>query len=253
MNLTINELQDIATDMLESVVHICETYHLPYIAMYGSLIGAIRHHGPIPWDYDIDIAIPENSLDKFLNVMKEQLPPKYYIEYRDNRSYLSFPRIGLRGYKTDVLHIDVYRTIGYPESRFQRAYINKIRSYVHRLDELKHKPLNSCSKKMMPLAIIAKPILYFIPSKILLGIFDSLSRKYPYDKARMVACSINALYLFDKVYFDESILVPYAGFSIRVPKQYDLVLKTIYGDYMQFPSEEEQKLGMNATYVVEEM
>ena len=77
MNLTINELQDIATDMLESVVHVCETYHLPYIAMYGSLIGAIRHHGPIPWDYDIDIAIPENSLDKFYEL--QDYRAKFYI------------------------------------------------------------------------------------------------------------------------------------------------------------------------------
>ena len=251
MDLNIKELQKIATEMLKEVTRICEENKLPYVAMFGSLIGAIRHHGPIPWDYDIDIAIPEYSLDNFLDVMSKHLSSKYFIEYRNKSEHLTFPRIGLTGYKTDILHIDVYRIVGYPENERDIKRIFKMRSYTHRLIELKYKPLNAVSEKKKILATIIKPILPFISTTYLLSLFDKYSGETNYLSAKHVACGINGIDLVAREDFDDTILVPYVDFYIRVPSNYDKILRQMYGDYLKYPPVQERQAGIEALYKVD--
>ena len=104
------------SEMLKTVAEICEKNNIRWYMAYGSTLGAIRHGGPIPWDYDIDIYVPECDLDTFLSAMKRELPSKYWVDYREGRGpYRAFPRIGLTGYETEILHIDVYRLGGLPD------------------------------------------------------------------------------------------------------------------------------------------
>ena len=100
MKLTINEIQEYGSKMLREVAEICERNHIRWFMAYGSVLGAIRHSGPIPWDYDIDIYVPEYDLDAFLKTMEEELSDRYWIDYRQSKSNArAFPRIGLKGYE----------------------------------------------------------------------------------------------------------------------------------------------------------
>lgn len=66
------EFQTIAKSVLKRVCEFCEKNGLKYFLSYGTLIGAVRHGDMIPWDYDIDIMMPREDLNKFLELTKNQ-------------------------------------------------------------------------------------------------------------------------------------------------------------------------------------
>ena len=80
---TINELMKRAWAaqlvVLKKIIDICEKYNLTYYAYWGTLLGAVRHQGYIPWDDDLDIAMKKDDYIKFLEVAKEELPKEYCI------------------------------------------------------------------------------------------------------------------------------------------------------------------------------
>ena len=71
--LTIKETQRISLEILHTVAEICEEQHLRYALIYGTLIGAVRHHGYIPWDDDVDIMMPRPDYDKLLVYLKDHI------------------------------------------------------------------------------------------------------------------------------------------------------------------------------------
>ena len=71
--LTIKETQQISLEILHTVAEICEEQHLRYALIYGTLIGAVRHHGYIPWDDDVDIMMPRPDYDKLLVYLKDHI------------------------------------------------------------------------------------------------------------------------------------------------------------------------------------
>lgn len=76
----LKELQNIQYEMLKAVDVICKKYDIKYYLVYGTLLGAVRHKASIPWDYDIDIAMPREELNKFLKV-KDELEKPLRLEY----------------------------------------------------------------------------------------------------------------------------------------------------------------------------
>ena len=126
MELNMKELQERGTEMLRVLVGILEEEKIPYSVLFGTMLGTIRHQGPIPWDYDIDICIPEPELQRFLEVMDRRLPKEYWVDYdREGYPKRSLPRVGMAGYDTLVFHIDIYLVVGLPKGRrAQQRYVN---------------------------------------------------------------------------------------------------------------------------------
>ena len=72
--------QRVALDILKQVVAVLEKHNLKYVLYYGTLLGAIRHQGFIPWDDDIDIAMPRSDYEKFKEIAKYELDDKYFVQ-----------------------------------------------------------------------------------------------------------------------------------------------------------------------------
>ena len=91
----LRKLQLTELDILKQIVKICDENSLTYYISGGTFLGAVRHKGFIPWDDDIDIAMPRTSYEKFADLADEKLPKKYkYINFKnDKTAKICFARV----------------------------------------------------------------------------------------------------------------------------------------------------------------
>ena len=96
---TLDKLHKVELSILDDFVKVCEKNDLTYFLIGGSLLGAVRHKGFIPWDDDIDIGMPRKDYDKFIEIGQKELGDKYYVDCfeRNKDFYLPFVKIKLNG------------------------------------------------------------------------------------------------------------------------------------------------------------
>lgn len=76
----LRKIQDCERDILKHVIDICDKHEIKYFMFYGSLLGAVRHHGMIPWDDDIDVAMLREDYDRFLEAAEQELEAPYFLQ-----------------------------------------------------------------------------------------------------------------------------------------------------------------------------
>lgn len=145
MNSTQKKLHGVLIEILDYVVSICEKNDLQYCLVYGSALGAYRHHGFIPWDDDMDIAMPRNDYQKFLSIMEKQKNGKYSLQNEKNEEnyFLSFSKVRKNGtifiegiaegkYHNNGIYIDVFPL------DFIKNYDNQAKKNRKRINYIKH-------------------------------------------------------------------------------------------------------------------
>lgn len=257
VSYTISELQEIGTTMLRHVAAICEEKGINYSLFFGSMLGAVRHHGPIPWDYDIDIIVHENDMERFIVAMENELPKEYWIDFRSKYDTPKcFARIGLKGFDTYSLHIDVYRMVGFPDSLEKSKRIVKLGRLFLELRLVKDVNLDYYSGEKLKKLKIYRKVLIPISTRMIVSRFDALCKKYPYESANKVGlnvCKGGIKYIYDKSIIDDTILVDYTDFKVRIPREYDRILRGFYGDYMKYPPKEKTDAAINRDYVLHKL
>ncbi len=237
MKMKLQEVQDRSNEMLREVVRICEKESIPYYMFYGSLLGTVRHKGMIPWDSDIDIAVPSDCYDRFSEAMERELDEKFWWDYRSERSYpRCFGRVGAVGFDTYYLHVDVYRLIGYSGREHADRRMSEWGHKLIRMRLVKTvNPLEYRGKKRL-LVRLLKVLLFPIPLKAIIRAYDRLCRRCPYEKAQIVGTQDGPAWLIEKAWLEPAQKADYEDFSVRIPRDWDKVLKRWYGDYSTPPS-----------------
>lgn len=238
---------------------ICKSLDLNYWAMYGTLIGAVRHQGFIPWDDDFDVAMPRSDYEKLINffitngnkyqnlyIDNYKTNPKcffYITRVCDTDHLLDFPKVD---YKSG-LFIDIYPFDGMGNDEDKAYWMNQVKliDFLHRETYL------SCAKgffvgRNTRAKILNFPINVFSKIKGRMYFFnkmDNKSKKYSWNESKYIGCPIWAGWMrfLKKEWFDETVMLPFEDTKVPAPKSYDLVLKEIYGDYMTLPPEDQRK------------
>lgn len=251
------EMQKNGCEIFKCITEIAERNHLTYTSIFGTVLGAIRHKGPIPWDYDTDIAVPVDDLPHFVDVLEKELPEKYWVVYRnDNEVHRPIARVGLRGYKTDVLHVDIFPIFGVPEDPEERKKLFQKMNRVVSLRSAKEYSYKGSSLKKRVKAAFVKYGLFFISQDALIRRYDKLCNRYPYATAAKVGVGVrmgNSKRAMEKSFLLDTVFVDYADFRIRVPREYDKLLTMIYGDYMKYPPEEQRNKALNKEYTLKKL
>ena len=240
--IALNELRNIQLDLLQKTVDFCDSNGLRYFLCGGTLIGAIRHKGYIPWDDDIDIAMPRSDYDRFVKtfnksgnyyqVMNLDICPDYsyaFAKVYDNRTILKELH-----YQGEIgVNIDLFPADGVKDT----IQIRKI-MLLHKF--LNTKKANYYKRTMSKIIIntIGKLILFPFSAHQIARWMDNEARKYSFGSLPMAGLIANPLgigEMVDKHVFDNDIYKEFEGREYRVPIGYDAWLRSIYGDYMQLP------------------
>lgn len=253
--LSLQEIQQYSLNVLLHVHDFCVAHDIPYTLAYGTLIGAVRHKGFIPWDDDIDIIMTRENFERFVREY-ESSENLMLVAPDDKKSYLAFARVcdlkdtevacrtPWSAYSTGVW-VDIFPmdAIDNREDRHKLRY-EKIhqdwtrlavprgaKSHFSRQWGLKGN-LKILVKKLMSLngCGLRKKVEAFIAE-----IQDS-SYVNSSHCAQLACCDEYGFY--EKKDFEEYTTLEFEGHQLMVIKEYDKVLRQLYGDYMQLPPEE---------------
>ena len=253
------KLKKVQLEIMDEIDRICEDNNICYYIVGGTLIGAIRHKGFIPWDVDMDIAMPRKEYDRFKRICSDQLDIKYqYCDYTNVENYdRPHAVVCVKNTKlisnTDKLcperknlgiFIDVFPLDGVPnDEKERRNHIKRINHYK-RMRYLRIPYYTSPSKiKRMGRRVI-KTLLNWISIYKLNIKMDECMKKYN-DWPCSKLCNMAGRYSYEKEALEKEVFgtpvkVDFEGRKYNAPEMYDKYLRHIYGDYMKLPPKEEQ-------------
>ena len=255
------ETQKISLEILHTVATICEEQNFRYALIYGTLIGAVRHHGYIPWDDDVDIMMPRKDYDRFLAYMKlniQKYPNLRVFNRQECREYpYMITRISDDRYTIVMeneepfgmgVFIDIYPYDGLGNTKKEALKFglkgDRLSSLCYQATR-KHFAMETTTavwRKLLklPVYLFAK----LCGKDRFQDKLEKLAGVKDYDSSKYVGCVIWLSWgekdIFPRKWFDETIMMPFEQYEFRVPKEYDKVLRHEYGDYMQLPPENER-------------
>lgn len=258
MNDTIELLQSLELDMVKEFVRICDRHGLNYFMAGGTFLGAIRHQGFIPWDDDVDMGMYRDDYDKFLKIAETELSYPYKIQtYKNTNSHHYYfshiidmrykvKRLGSLDQREEYVWIDIFPYDGLPNGflgnmfylrllfcRFcyHMAYFDKIN--IARTDRA-------------------------IWQKILLKVFHVVYKMIKFDKKKWID-KIDVLLksnnlencdrvmsfmgvklqkeIFPRKIYDDLVTYSFEDVKLKGPKEFNVVLHQMYGEYMKLPPE----------------
>jgi len=253
----LKKIQSVELEMLIEIDRICRKYNIKYSLDGGTLLGAIRHNGFIPWDDDADVVMLREEYEKFYKACKKELDTERFFlqEFRTDEYYrwgysklrrkdTLFLREGQEHIKCQQgIFLDIFICDEVPENEWLRKLhllscfcIRKgLYSEVGRVKE---------EKGYMRALFEA---VYKIPRKCWVWLLDNLIRITKKRKGTLVAHYTypypkRCRYGMPRKCFDEYVDKDFEDKTFKIFKNYDLYLKLLYGDYMKLPPVEKRKV-----------
>lgn len=253
---TLRKLQLVQLEILKEVDRLCEKYALRYFLVAGTLLGAIRHKGFIPWDDDLDIAMPREDYEKFLKIAEGELSKQYYVQdiNNDDTYWLPFAKVRKnctifeepsaisnnthKGIYIDIFPLDNVNKQYSTFQTMQAKIVKNISAIIFRRNKMVSVKQASIITKL--LCFLSKPISISKLASLQLFImnwnkdntsnyFVNLGSQYNFKKQTMPK---NKYYPAVKVEFE--------GKFYNAPRDWEYILKRIYGDYMKLPPIEQR-------------
>ena len=257
----VEKLQKICYEMLCDFHEICESNNIKYSLAFGTLLGAVRHKGFIPWDDDVDVMIYRKDYKKFCEIINREYSDKYYIYdcESDKKNNLVFPKLILKDTKIvevateskveNGIFIDLFLLENMP------IKFLKIRKILHNIFKklaslecdfkypsktlLQKSKENSTLKKYYGLRRFCgffasiMPIRFWVKAQM-----SMLKGKKDSDTLMICGDEFNPI---SKEMFDNSVLLDFKNSKFYCLGNYDEYLKDTYGNYMVLPPEEKRE------------
>lgn len=247
-DVKLDDIHAVQMEMLDEVDRICKENNIKYFLSGGTLLGAIRHKGFIPWDDDIDLWMTRKNYKRFKKVAKKQLSDKYFLQdyFTEIHCPLSILKVEKRGTRfvegvfadlpiEKCLYIDIFPldNIWLPLYNFQTAILIKMQS----IRDFKLRGAGADSK--------AKRIIYSaIPLWLCRALTEFTMRFFNIfpTKLKNQLCHRGRYWpKFSVSDVEELVDVEFEGKKYPAPRDYDDILKRCYGDYMKLPPEDKQQ------------
>lgn len=256
-----NELQKCQLEILKEFIRICKENNLQYYLVGGTCLGAVRHKGFIPWDDDIDVAMPRKDYDKFITLQDQMKKPYFIQTYKSDKNYIyNFAKV--RDSSTTFVEnffacsqmnhgvwIDVFPLDGMSlEVKSPLEFTKKVRWTWHQvwlmyLPSLKRKVRWKTCWKDIPLNFVAYLFSFLNFNHYRNRKVDKRVTRIKYEEAKLVGNFFgnNAKKeAMPKEIFEEGTIGTFEGVEVVLPKDYDKYLTLLFSNYMKYPPIEQQ-------------
>lgn len=269
--LSLQEIKDLELNLLIEFAKLCAANNLYYTLCGGTLLGAIRHKGFIPWDDDIDVLMPRMDYDRLLNgenIALDGLPPYVQIVHWKNGTS-NFPFIKLVDLRThidvdyfdssmgcDKVWVDIFPIDGNPEDTRlrEKLYAKSLRARKLLCIKMARKGEGRTKIKRIMKPIIIR-ILSLLSLEKLCQRIDAISKSYSFEESRLIGGVLwgyGPQECIDKEKYMQPIKVEFEKHYFNAPSNYDEYLTGLYKDYRKLPPEEQRQIHGISGYITDE-
>ena len=245
------EYKKILLDIMDAIDSFCHQNKIAYYMLGGTLLGAVRHHGFIPWDDDMDIGLKREDYDRFCTQFNEHRDDPYRVIHLNNTANYYSPSAKVIDTRTSLIenayqaieigaYIDVFPLDYISEQSFKCAEILLSHSSIaEKLKSTKTMNTSKNRKWYKNFAIVVSRILCYKS-------INEIAKEYD-EKARQLSGSYDNKYIAnlcgawgkkeiaEASDFDETIELLFENRRYMAPKGYDSYLRRLYGEYMELP------------------
>lgn len=248
--------------IMSEIAQICESHGLKYYLCGGTLLGAVRHGGFIPWDDDLDITMYREDLQKLIDIVQREYGTKYFVQtFQTDKAYTRYiPKIRLNDtYQVELgnenvsmhngVYIDIFPLDHVTKSKGMGLYLRgKILRLLFAYKTAKYAKNKPTTKVKKLIIKIVRPLTWLISDKFINNLFDTVCTATDKPGANYTT-SFASHYLWKRqlvsndVYAD-GVFLTFEGIEFRVPSRYLDLLTQVFGeDYMELPPEEKRSSG----------
>ena len=251
--------------ILKEIDRICRSHGIQYFADSGTLLGAVRHKGFIPWDDDADVAFTRENYEAFARVVRDELPEgmeflepsqigdgKVFFDftprilYLNSRTHEDSREMAFYGGKLNHLYVDIFIQDELPEGKLPAAWTRLKNTMIYglamghrfRLDFSKYSPLQKCVVAVLSAAgrLLPMPVIFRMERRAALRHNTGESRLRYYSNYQP-----DYLYVtLKKEWNEETVDLDFEDMKLMAPKNWHQVLTCIYGDYRKLPPPEKR-------------
>lgn len=260
-------IKTILIEALKAFISVCETYKLRYYACGGTLIGAVRHHGFIPWDDDIDVYMPREDYERLKLLRDEILKENYELSTFEDNGFYPFVKFYSKDYTywefecvpvvmapyLDIFPLDEvnndFSKVIELDKYYQKNLRNiQLRSTYYLWNQI-FVPSFKVSIVRLAKKLIGRKILNLYNQRV----FEKMQEKIRAVKGGYCMCYYHSYALekevFRKEWFEDYVEMPFESIMIRVPIGYHELLSQVFGDYMKLPPKDKQVSHHNCFYM----
>lgn len=241
------ELQKIEFELLKKFVEICNKYNLTYYLVCGSALGAAKYQGFIPWDDDIDVALPRKDYEIFLEKAQELLPEHVFLQNYRTEKYFYVLGSKLRDSRTTYIEkgiehlpinhgvfIDIFPLDGYPVEEKEIRLFERKKMYYYRRRYVRLRPIIHRDIGLTVCSCLHRLFGMYSDTEKYVRENEQLNKKYPVGKSKLwcnYANSKSKLEYAPQWHYGVGTTMKFEGLDVRIPEKYDEYLTQKYGDW----------------------